>query len=274
MNMGVLDEIISHKRSELALRQHRRPVADLVAACRRLPPALDFEAALRPSLRDRVRLVAEVKKASPSQGVLNAHLDPVAQAESYAGAGAAAISVLTDEKYFRGRLEDLVAVRAAVGIPLLRKEFIVEEYQLWESRAAGADAVLLIVAALDPQSLRDLMQAARGIGLATLVEVHTQPELELALRADASVIGVNNRDLQTLRTSLDPSLALLPRIPAGPVAVSESGIATRADVEQVVAAGAHAILVGEGLVRAADVTTKVRELLLEGSHPAVSPGAG
>jgi len=260
--MGVLDEIITHKRHELARRRSHCPVAELEAACRGLPPALDFEAALRPEPPDRVRLIAEVKRASPSQGVLNAALDPVAQARAYAAAGAAAVSVLTDEKYFRGSLDDLVAVRAVMGRPLLRKEFIVDEYQLWESRAAGADAVLLIVAALDRERLQDLAQAARGIGLATLVEVHGAPELDEALRLGAPVIGVNNRDLQTLRTSLEPSLALLPRIPPGPVAVSESGIATSADVERVVGAGAHAILVGEGLVRAGDVRAKVRELLL------------
>ncbi len=199
--MGVLDEIIAHKRSELIGRRSRRSVGDLAAACRRLPAALDFEAALRPSPPHRVRLIAEVKKASPSRGVLNAGLDPVVQAKTYAASGAAAISVLTDEKYFRGSLDDLVAVRAAADVPLLRKEFILEEYQLWESRASGADAVLLIVAALDRPALRDLMQAARGIGLATLVEVHTASELDEALAAGAPVIGVNNRDLQTLRTS-------------------------------------------------------------------------
>jgi indole-3-glycerol phosphate synthase len=259
---GVLDEIIAHKRAELVERRSRRSAGELIAACRGMAPPLDLEAALRPRAGERVRLIAEVKKASPSHGVLNADLDPVAQARTYAGAGAAAISVLTDEKYFRGCLEDLEAVRSAVGVPLLRKEFIVEEYQLWESRAAGADAVLLIVAALDGPALGDLLQAARGIGLAALVEVHTAVELDAALRARASVIGVNNRNLRTLRTSLDASIELLPRIPAGPVAVSESGIATRDDVERVVAAGAHAILVGEGLVRAADVAGKVRELLL------------
>jgi indole-3-glycerol phosphate synthase len=259
---GVLDEILSHKRSELAGRQSRVSLTELEARCHRLAPVLDFEAALRPHPGERVRLIAEVKKASPSAGVLNAALDPVTQARAYAGAGAAAISVLTDEKYFRGSLDDLVAVRAAVSVPLLRKEFIVDEYQLWESRAGGADAVLLIVAALDAPRLRDLMQAAAAIGLATLVEVHDAAELDTAIRADAPVIGVNNRDLRTLRTSLDPSLALLPLIPSRHVAVSESGIASGADVERVVAAGAHAILVGEGLVRAPDVSAKVRELLL------------
>jgi len=260
--MGVLDEIVANKRGELERLRGEAPQVRLEAACRGLAPALPFEAALRPAAPARVRLIAEVKKASPSKGTLNAALDPVAQARLYAGAGAAAISVLTDRKYFRGALEDLVAVRAAVAVPLLRKEFILEEYQLWESRAAGADAVLLIVAALDPSELRDLQDAAKGIGLATLVEVHTAAELDRALALGAPVIGVNNRNLQTLETSLEPSLALLPRIPPTLTAVSESGIFTRADVESVVEAGARAVLVGEGLVRASDVPAKVRELAL------------
>ena len=242
--MGILDEILSHKRSELALRRARRSLGELEADCRRLPPARDFEAALRPEPARRVHVIAEIKRVSPSQGVLRGDLDPVRQASVYAGAGAVAISVLTDEKYFRGSLEDLVAVRHEVGVPVLRKEFIVEEYQLWESRAAGADAVLLIVAALDVAALKDLFHAARGIGLGTLVEAHTADELEPALRLGAPVVGVNNRNLQTLETSLEPSLALLPLIPPGHVAVSESGIFTGADVKRVVAAGAHAVLVG------------------------------
>ena len=260
--MGVLDEIVANKWDELERLHAEAPQSRLEAACRGLAPALPFEAALRPSAPAGVRLIAEVKKASPSKGTLNATLDPVAQARLYAGAGAAAISVLTDRKYFKGALEDLVAVRAAVDIPLLRKEFILEEYQLWESRAAGADAVLLIVAALEQAQLRDLHDAAKGIGLATLVEVHTAAELDRALALGAPVIGVNNRNLQTLETSLEPSLALLPRIPRTHTAVSESGIFTRADVDAVVRAGARAVLVGEGLVRAADVPAKVRELAL------------
>jgi indole-3-glycerol phosphate synthase len=261
--MGVLDDIIAHKRSEVSRQRTRRSVGTLEAECRGLPPARDFEAALRSRGTRRVSLIAEVKRASPSHGVLKADLDPVSQARAYVGAGAAAVSVLTDEKYFRGSLDDLVAVRAAVRASVLRKEFIVEEYQLWESRAAGADAVLLIVAALDQEALSDLTQAAKAIGLSTLVEVHTAQELERALALGVPVIGVNNRDLQTLKTSLVPSLSLLPLIPSGPVAVSESGITTGADVERVVLAGAHAVLVGEGLVRATDVGAKVRELLLE-----------
>jgi indole-3-glycerol phosphate synthase len=172
------------------------------------------------------------------------------------------VSVLTDARYFHGSLDDLVNVRAAVAVPVLRKEFIVDEYQVWEARAAGADAVLLIVAALDDAALRDLLHAAKGAGLATLVEVHTAAELDRALRLGAPVIGVNNRDLQTLTTSLEASLRLLPQIPPGPVTVSESGLASAADVEAVVAAGAHAVLVGETLLRAGDVAAKVRELSL------------
>jgi indole-3-glycerol phosphate synthase len=260
--MGVLDEIVAHKRSELAELKPRRPLPELIAACRGLAPARDFEAALRPATGERVRLIAEVKRGSPSRGLFRADLDPVAQAGIYAGAGAGAVSVLTDARYFHGSLDDLVRVRAAVSVPVLRKEFIVDEYQLWEARAAGADAVLLIVAALEDVALRDLLHAAKGTGLATLVEVHTAGELDRALRLGAPVIGVNNRDLQTLTTSLEPSLRLLPQIPPGPLTVSESGLASGADVEAVVAAGAHAVLVGETLLRADDVAAKVRELSL------------
>jgi indole-3-glycerol phosphate synthase len=260
--MGVLDEIVANKRDELRRLRGVQPQAELEASCRRLGPAREFEAALRPPSPGGVRLIAEVKKASPSKGTLNAGLDPAAQARIYERVGAAAASVLTDERYFRGALGDLIAVRASVELPLLRKDFILDEYQLWESRAAGADAVLLIVAALDDARLRDLHQAAQGIGLATLVEVHTAAELDRALSLGAPLIGVNNRDLQTLETSLEPSLALLPRIPCAHTAVSESGILTRDDVERVVRAGAHAVLVGEGLVRASDVAAKVRELAL------------
>jgi len=260
--MGVLDGILADKRQELGRRRLAVPQAGLEASCRRLGPAREFEAALRPPVPGGVRLIAEVKKASPSKGVLDPALDPAAQARVYERAGAAAVSVLTDEKYFRGALDDLVAVRAAVELPVLRKDFILDEYQLWESRAAGADVVLLIVAALDDARLRDLHHAAKGIGLATLVEVHTAGELDRAMALGAPVIGVNNRDLHTLETSLAPSLALLPRIPPAHTAVSESGIFTRDDVERVVRAGAHAVLVGEALVRAPDVAAKVRELAL------------
>jgi indole-3-glycerol phosphate synthase len=211
-----------------------------------------------------VALIAELKKASPSRGVLAHTFDPVTLARSYAANGAAALSVLTDEKFFQGHLETLAAVRSAVDLPLLRKDFILEEYQIWESRAFGADAALLIVAALEPARLRDLLHAAKGVGLGALVEVHARGELEIALSIGAPVIGINNRNLQTFETRLETSLDLLPLIPPGPVVVSESGFFSRADVERVVAAGAHAVLVGEALVRATDVAAKVRELALVG----------
>ncbi len=213
-----------------------------------------------------VRLIAEVKKASPSRGVLSSGLDPVALATTYAAHGAHAISVLTDEKYFQGSLDDLRRVRAAVDVPLLRKDFTIDEYQLWESRAAGADAVLLIVSILEPSRLADLLAAAKGLGLAALVECHTAAELDQALDVGSRIVGINNRDLATFETRITTTLELLPLIPPGPIVVSESGFFTAADVRQVVTAGAHAILVGEGLVRAPNVPAKLRELTLPGSH--------
>jgi indole-3-glycerol phosphate synthase len=209
-----------------------------------------------------VRVIAELKKASPSRGVLAADFDPVALARVYAGNGAAAISVLTDEKYFQGRLELLGAVRRVVDVPLLRKDFTIDEYQVWEARAAGADAVLLIVGILEDPLLGELLAAANVLGLGALVEIHTAAELERALAAGAGVIGINNRDLRTFETTLDTTLALLPSIPRGPVVVSESGFFTAADVRKVADAGAHAVLVGEALVRAADAGAKLRELAL------------
>src|SRR6266481_3102397 len=205
--------------------------------------------------------VAARKTATP-RAALEADLDPVALASTYARHGVDAISVLTDAKYFRGSLDDLVAVRAVVDVPLLRKDFTLDEYQLWEARAAGADAILLIVAMLEPERLRDLAAAAKGLGLAALVECHTAAELDVALATGARVIGINNRDLATFETRIETTLALLPQIPPGPIVVSESGFFTGADVRRVIDAGAHAVLVGEGLVKATDVAAKIRELRL------------
>ena len=260
--MGVLDTIVRDKRAEVLGKKGEVSRSELEARAKHLAPARDFRAALAPEPPARVRLIAEIKKGSPSRGVLAESFDPVALARTYEASGAAALSVLTDERYFHGRPEHLEAVRAVVALPLLRKDFILDEYQLWESRALGADAALLIVAALEPPHLRDLLQAAKGIGLGALVEVHTGRELDVALSLDASLVGINNRYLQTLQTRLETSLELIPRVPPGPVVVSESGFFTRADVERVVAAGAHAVLVGEALVTAADVAAKVRELAL------------
>jgi indole-3-glycerol phosphate synthase len=260
--MGILGEIVQHKGGELAGRKAALPLSELHARCRRVAPPRDFEAALRLRLGRRVALIAELKKASPSRGVLAEAFDPSALARTCAANGAVALSVLTDEKFFQGRLDTLAEVRSVVDLPLLRKDFILEEYQLWESRAFGADAVLLIVAALDPARLRELLRAAKGLGLGAVVEVHTRDELEIALLVGAPVIGINNRNLQTFETRLEISLDLLPLIPPGPVVVSESGFFTRQDVERVITAGAHAILVGEALVRAPDMAAKVRELAL------------
>ncbi len=259
--MSILDAIVRDKRAELSERRRAIPRARLEALGRDLPPPRDFEAALRPP-PGQVRVIAELKKASPSRGVLAADFDPEALARVYAAHGAAAISVLTDEKYFQGRLELLGLVRGVTDVPLLRKDFTIDEYQVWEARAAGADAILLIVAILDDPALGDFYAAAKGLGLGALVEVHTAAELDRALAVGARAIGINNRDLGTFETSLDTTLALLPSIPPGPIVVSESGFFTGEDVRRVVDAGVHAVLVGESLVRAADPGAKLRELTL------------
>jgi indole-3-glycerol phosphate synthase len=260
----ILERIVVDKRAEVAARKGAVSRADLARRCAGLPPPRDFEAALRPAGAP-VALIAEVKKASPSRGVLAADLDPVALAGSYGRHGAHAISVLTDETYFKGHLDLLGAIRPGVAAPLLRKDFTIDEWQLWESRAAGADAVLLIVSILDDPLLRDLAAAAKGLGLAALVECHTAGELDRALSAGARLLGINNRDLATFETRIETTLELLPLVPPGPLVVSESGFFTGDQVRRVVAAGARAILVGEGLVRAPDVAAKIAELTLRGT---------
>jgi len=257
----ILERIVADKRDEVAARKRVAPRAELERRCERLAPTRDFEAALRPAGAP-VALIAEVKKASPSRGVLAADLDPVALAETYGRHGVHAMSVLTDEKYFKGHLDLLDAIRARVTVPLLRKDFTIDEWQLWESRAAGADAVLLIVSILEPARLAELSAAAKGLGLAALVECHTAAELDQALAVGSRIVGINNRDLATFETHITTTLELLPLIPPGPIVVSESGFFTAADVRRVVSAGAHAVLVGEGLVRAPDIPAKLRELTL------------
>jgi indole-3-glycerol phosphate synthase len=257
----ILERIVADKRDEVAARKRAAPRAELERRCERLAPTRDFEAALRPAGAP-VALIAEVKKASPSRGVLAADLDPVALAETYGRHGVHAISVLTDEKYFKGHLGLLEAIRARVTVPLLRKDFTIDEWQLWESRAAGADAVLLIVSILDGPLLGDLLSAAKGLGLAALVECHTAAEVDRALGVGCRILGINNRDLATFETRIETTLELLPQIPPGPLVISESGFFTGEQVQRVVAAGAGAVLVGEGLVRADDVAAKIAELTL------------
>ena len=258
----ILERIVADKRDEVAARKRATPRRELEHRCERLAPPRDFEAALRPAGAP-VALIAEVKKASPSRGVLAADLDPVALAETYDRHGVHAISVLTDEKYFKGHLDLLAAIRARVTVPLLRKDFTIDEWQLWESRAAGADAVLLIVSILDGPLLGDLLAAAKGLGLAALVECHTAAEVDRALSVGCRLLGINNRDLATFETRIETTLDLLPLIPPGPLVISESGFFSGDQVRRVAAAGARAVLVGEGLVRADDVAAKVRELRLE-----------
>jgi indole-3-glycerol phosphate synthase len=265
----ILERIVVDKRAEVAARKRAASRADLERRCAGLPSPRDFEAALRPPGAP-VALIAEVKKASPSRGVLAAGVDPVALAETYGRHGAHAISVLTDEKYFQGHLDLLAAIRERVTVPLLRKDFTIDEWQLWESRAAGADAVLLIVSILEDPLLRDLAAAAKGLGLGTLVECHTAAEVDRACSAGARVLGINNRDLATFETRVETTIDLLPLVPPGPLVVSESGFFTGAQVRRVVQAGARAVLVGEGLVRACDVPAKIRELTLAADDREVS----
>ncbi|MGH7320425.1 MAG: indole-3-glycerol phosphate synthase TrpC [Candidatus Rokuibacteriota bacterium] len=257
--MGLLEEIVAAKHTALASRRAARPQPRLAASIQALPPR-SLVRALTPDGPARVRLLAELKRASPVAGILARDFDPIPRAPDYVSAGAAALSVLTDP-HFQGSLADLTAVRAAVDCPVLQKDFIIDEYQLWEARAGGADAVLLIVSILARPVLTDLYEAAKGLGLGALVEVHDEGEVETAARLGAELIGINNRDLKTFRTDLATTERLAPRAPGGACVVSESGIATRADVARVAAAGAQAILVGEALSRSGDPAGKIRELL-------------
>ncbi len=259
--MSVLSEILATKRTEVAFLKERTSLQTLQERLRDAPPTRDFRAAL--AAAQGTALIAELKKASPSKGVIRADFDAVAIAQTYAENGATCLSVLTDERYFQGKLDYLHLIREVVAVPLLRKDFIVDPWQIAESRAAGADAILLIVAALCPQDLRGLIKMAAEYDLAALVEVHDAEEMQEALDAGAELIGINNRNLHTFRTTLSVTLDLLPTLPADPnrLIVSESGIFTRQDVETLEAANVHAILVGESLMREADIGAKVRELL-------------
>ena len=243
--MTVLDQIIAGVREALEQRKAARPMAALEALVAELPPALDPLPALRgPGLG----VIAEVKRASPSKGHLATIADPAGLAARYAAGGASAISVLTERRRFNGSLADLEAVRAAVDTPLLRKDFVVTDYQLWEGRAAGADLALLIVAALTDAELARLLALGDRLGLTCLVETHTADEVRRAVDAGAGLIGVNNRNLKTLDVDLARFEELVGLLPAGTVAVAESGILSLADAQRMADAGAHAVLVGEALV--------------------------
>jgi indole-3-glycerol phosphate synthase len=256
----ILDKILEAKRVELARHKLETPLTELEGRIREAPFPLNLSGTM---WGDRVRLIGEVKKASPSKGLLSARYQPAEIAAKYAANGAAAISVLTEADYFQGSLADLAAVKCAVssaGLPTLRKDFLFDPYHLYEARACGADAALLIVAALGPGQLREMLAVAQSIWLQCLVEVHDEKELELALNVGAEIIGVNHRNLKTFEVDTSLSLRLMPLIPAGHIVIAESGIASAEDVVPLKRAGIHGILVGEALMTADDVGAKVQEL--------------
>lgn len=260
MNVAnVLDRILEQKRDDIAQAKARTPLSDLTAAIRDAPEARNFLQALR--RHHPMGLIAEVKKASPSAGVIRPDFDPVEIAQTYESHGAACLSVLTDEHFFQGSLESLRAIRCEVGIPVLRKDFILDPYQLYEARAAGADAVLLIAECLNDNQLRHLHELAHSLGLETLIEVYEESNIERVLRLNPALMGVNNRDLQTFTTDIDHTVRLRQLIPQDILLVGESGIHTREHVQMLQSAGVHAILVGESLMRSADIGAAVHQLL-------------
>ena len=248
---SILDRIVETKRQEIEAARARLPEAELERRLADEPPTRGFAAALRAP--GEARVIAEVKKASPSAGVIRADFDPVAIARTYERHGAACISVLTDGPYFQGSLDHLTAVCAAVRCPLLRKDFVLDRYQLLEARLAGADAALLIAEILPGDRLAVLHREATALGLDVLVELHDADQLPRVLASGATLVGINNRDLRTFETRLDHTLDLLPHVPAGVTVVSESGIRTHADMRRLADAGVQAVLVGESLMRSPDV---------------------
>jgi len=258
MTGTILDKIVSDKRQEVAEAKRRVPLTALKERLDRRSPPFDFAAALR---NGELRLIAEVKKASPSRGLLAPHFDPVKLAKAYAAGGAAAISVLTEVNHFQGSLEYLAAIRKEVAIPLLRKDFIFDDYQVYESAAYGADAILLITAILSPEKLRGLLALGDKLHLDCLVEVHDEDEMFRALLAGAAIIGINNRDLTTFNVDTDTTRRLRLLAPSEVVVVSESGIKDATDIKKMKECKVDAVLIGEALVTAADIPARMKELL-------------
>jgi len=257
----ILEKIVADNQRELAARKRRLPLADLQKVALEQPPPLDFASALR---GDRIQLIAEVKKASPSRGVIRPDFNPVEIAQTYANNGASAISVLTESRYFQGSLNYLQDIRDALGnkrSPLLRKDFIHDSYQVYEARAYGADSLLLIVAILTLEKLEELLGLSHELGMGCLVEVHNEAELDIALGSAARIIGVNNRDLSTFTVELTTTERLRPLIPPDRIVVSESGIKSRGDMEKLKKWGVDAVLIGEALMSAPDIATRMKELL-------------
>ena len=258
----ILKKIVAVKRDEVAAARLQCDLPSLRREAEALGGQRDFVAALRSRVVGcRAAVIAEVKKASPSKGVLREDFHPAEIAASYARHGAAALSVLTDERFFQGSAAALESARAACTLPVLRKDFMIDAYQLYEARAMGADCILLIAAVLDDAELAEFEATAQALGMAVLVEVHDAHELDRALRLATPLVGINNRDLRSFEVSLDATLALLPRVPAGRIVVSESGIHAPADVERLRGAGVHAYLVGEALMRAPDPGVALANLI-------------
>jgi len=253
----ILDKICAHKKEEIRHQMSARPLADVMEAAQSAKPPRDFRSALR---APGIALIAEIKRASPSKGVMLENVDPVELAGLYESSGAAALSILTDEEFFKGSLNDLAVVRPSVKIPCLRKDFVLDEYQIYQARAANADAILLIVRILTDSQITDFLALARTLGMAALVETHNAAEIERALKTGAHIIGINNRDLDTFEVSLDTTFELKKRVPGGHVLVSESGIHTRDDVRRLEDGGIDAILVGEALVTSNNIQAKIYEL--------------
>ena len=257
----ILDEIVAHTTAELAVRKVRLPLAEVKRQASLQPPVLSLSQALRGA---GLEIIAEVKKASPSRGVICRDFDPIGIARNYAAGGASAISVLTEEKYFLGSLAYLKDIRDDLGIkrpPLLRKDFILDPYQVYESRANGADALLLIAAILTPIRLKELLDLSHELGMECLVEVHNETELELVLSAGAGIIGINNRDLKTFDVDIKTTERLRPLIPPDRLVVSESGIRGHDDMQKMKHWDVNAVLVGEALMSTPDIGLKMRELL-------------
>jgi indole-3-glycerol phosphate synthase len=254
----ILERIVKAKRKEVAALKERIPLTQLKDARGNLLPVRDFRGAISSA---RCSIIAEVKRSSPSQGRIREEFDPVQIATIYQNNGAHAVSVLTDEAFFEGTGEYLTAIKKTIDLPLLRKDFIIDPYQIHETRILGGDAVLLIASLLEQGQLLEYITLSETLGLAPVVEVHTKKELDKALAADAGIIGINNRDLKTFSTDIKKTLELAPFIPTDRIVVTESGINTRRDIEQLMEAGIHCFLIGEALMRAEDIGGKLRELL-------------
>lgn len=255
----ILDEIIEHKLLEVGQSEKTLPVGEIIEGLEDARPVRDFYAALKPE--GNLRIIAEIKRASPSKGIISKDFDPVRIARGYASAGASALSVLTDKKFFKGSLEYLSAIRDAVDTPLLRKDFIMKPYQVYEARHFGADALLLIVAALEQDVLCELLELTESLGMNALVEVHDEQELERALSARAKIIGINNRDLKTFTVDLGVSLSLSKKVPGESIVVAESGISTSDDINKLRSEGVHVFLIGETFMKVPDPGLELSKLI-------------